>query len=799
MPRRTQTQSQIGGPIQITPGTTPVSTYADPRTARLTSPEIVNLLPLSDALVRIVGNENAKAVAETEEVIRTIAQRVEKGENLDAVLKEYSDSEFTSKRVKSQLAKAFTATGISPTANPAYIQQYHAGQGDIRALTLSSKLRTKDVIQQIAKAGADARPGESQQAMMSALQNIVGNSGVYDNLDVFGRQALDSQILDILDRTLAEAQTVHEEMVVQGFRDSTGAQILLRGHSLAQAILEDDEEVVKLALDGLAEDWFNLRITEPDPEVAREIFVDSLMILGQDIADKRGYEAAAEAISRITDDLAEGGANVFDKDVQGRARLLGLESALRAKVEDDARAQYVRDQDTRRATTLDLESRFGRDLSSATLQGPEAVRGVLEAVEGTLGDIKDPVALAAAREWLQQETSAAYAATRNLSDEERLIEGIEFQLRVGDSDGAMEALQQLRREGRISDAAYNRQVTAVETRKAATWVFERTDVRNADREFQERLAASGLYQDEPGKLAATALNFSDKLYADLTEFVEAQDFSTMTTAVAQRTVDQWLRNYYSEAQRAIQDIPKPAVEPTVEVQAQRASENLLQSPESINRDTLPTPSLAGYTDETAPPAFKKLQRAISEIVEPGKPFSPTDARDLSSTLGTISPGKNAPIVNLINRVNGILTNQDLTDAVGNRVGLSERTQAAVEAFAYAGVFSLDELVGVSVAPKTIEAWSLGQSAVELALKTGGWHLYDIDPLRTPIRETSKVWDAVTESKNGTLTLKVTPDNRKIIEGIREVLKRAKLPYQSDEYVAGFIRHQAILLKTLEGK
>jgi hypothetical protein len=442
-----RTPQSLGGPIQISPIATPQDTFVSGPTDSLSQGEIIDFTPFSQVLASYVGQKEREALEDTAETVRAVGQRVESGESLEDVLKDYSQDKSTPTRVKTKLAKLFNENGLDPTANPAYLAQYYTGKGEIRALAARGELLTDKSLADIAQAGKDAPEGEATKAMLGSIKARIEEFSLWEGLGALGQQAIDRQMAGIVGETLRAAEGVYQDQVKADVRETFGGSMLISARRLVENA--DNPEERTAALQDMGKAYTQLRASgEP---LHREILVDSFLAGAEDIAEKWGPEAAADFLKDAVDEFSEGSALVFNgeetADLLNRGKLLSVAASYENDIENAARRKAQARKEAEDLATLQMEETYGETVTRAILQGPAALNAVLDkALEEAAAD-----PTGAQREWVRIERAAGLQqiAARN-QDDPNIVNGIKELLSTGQLEAARRTLAEVRRTGGAS-------------------------------------------------------------------------------------------------------------------------------------------------------------------------------------------------------------------------------------------------------------------------------------------------------------------------------------------------------------
>lgn len=786
----TRINPSLTGAFQISPTATGVDTFADLRSERLVTPAILDLVPLSNVLARYVGEKEAQATEITEDIVRDVARRVEQGEDRDAVLKEYSADNLTPARVKGKLSKVFTAAGINPTANPAYIQQYREGQGDIRVASLRRSLLSDSQVSRIAKAGTDAPPGEAYNAMLKAVQESISGSDLYEGMDVFGTAAINERLLAVTEDVMAAASEVYTKELRRSVQDSFGAQTYLYANDLLGGLDSGDDTLVQFAQDNISAAYTKLR-TSGEPN-HREILVDSILQVAESIG-AQNPQGAEEFLDSMLD-LKEGTSEVFEKDIEGRARIASAQYAASQRKVTQRREQDWLDADRAEKVQLSLEEKYGGDLLVAEGVSSEAVSEVIERIRSELA-YEDPKDQQTAREWLQVQGQRSVSASNSIGIADKITSDILAEIRTGSLDSAAKYLADARAEGLVRTDQYLDLMGELQSRQSHSQVYERPDVKNYGRRILDILNTATAEDGTPllkGANAIAAASKAEEEFMDsLSAFVQSEEITNANPFFQARQVEAFVREQEREAiKRILPDTAKFADRSSAASVEEARTVNTIENL-SIDSLTTAAPRLGGLDTAAQPPEIQSISNVIIGRILRTKDLSDIDVSPLAKAPVASPAARRANRV--ANDLEAILTDTDITDTLGNPIGVSRKFKIAAETLAYSGAFTLDELTSRTASPETIEAWG-GKNRSRLKAAITHLNLSEADVYRIPVPEVGRLLLSVTQ--DGTV-LKPRSEDKEGIEKVREYLESFGVS-PTDDVVARFINHQYRFTESLNG-
>lgn len=783
-----QTPQDLGGSIRITPQASPHDTFIGQGPSQFVPREIIDLVPLSNLLAQKVGRDEAEAAGLTKDVLEDIGRKVESGGNLETILKEYSESGDTPSRVKSKLAKLFTKDGISPAANPAFLLAYEEGRGEIKAQAADARMSTPEVQAEIAQAGIDAGAEGATDAMLAAIRGKLESFGLYDDLGVFGRAAVDRRVMDIAAGALANARKVYLKQVEQGYEDDFGGSTILAARALTEATTDEQTAAV---LRDFNERTKTLLTVHPQ---GRKVLQQSIEAAAEELKSTRGVAAAIEflddAISGVTD---ANGNSLFDPediddpaDLIGLARLRQLQESFRQSKSVENRLKAEEDELARLEARDELDKQFGDAIFRAANTGSTKLRETLQEIGSAIQDLypDDPKKAAAARDWFLEEQRKSNQIASFSGREEQTAGEIQAYIRAGDFQAAREYLTDARSGNLITFEDYTKLKAELEEKEQYPEIYRSSDYGSIQSRVARALSNVDFYAENPSSLDRDTIQLTLEVQDAVDEWVEEGLAAGKSPAKLAAGLDRFInRTLLETSNKLIGEKPPPDQTTIQRLEERKKLEAFTnQSPVDIAGKA---PTLGGGVARIADiPEVKELSlRAKSFWFT--RPISDIEFDPKRSGL---TPRSVQKAREYLFRVSEILDDKDMVDTAGNPVNEKQRRQLAHEALAYAGMFTMEELTLRESLP---EKWAnLGRRSIEVSM-LHTLSLDNADFLRIPVAEVPLFMDTINQD---TRTLKAS--RVKEVEPVRALLESFNQP-SSDEAVAAYIIKQYELQQALK--
>lgn len=791
----------LGGPIQITPVATPKDTFVGGSTQRLTSGEIIDFTPFSRVLADYVGDKEEEARNYTGDTIRQVGQRVASGEKLDDVLKEFSSDDATPTRVKTKLAKAFKDGNIDPTANPAYLVQYYTGQGDIRVLAARSELSSEANLAEIAKAGREAPEGQATQAMLNAIRGKVDGFGLYEGMGSFGTAAIDRSLIGVVGETLDAAEKIYQEEVKAAVQESFGGKLLVLGRRLSSAISNGDEELRAGALQEIGDSYTALRASgEPQH---RQLLVQSILSMAEDVNDKQGPEAAAALLDELADDLSEGTARIFDSgavddpaDLENRARLLAAKDAYTESIDRVDARQRAEKAEQRAEVERQMGIAHGSEI--ALLAGSSAVdvnayyNKLLQDIYA--GEAVDQEVAFVKQQWVSEMRMRTLEQQRTQSfDDEGIVGDLDRMLADGQTNQALQTLNDLNGTGRMTNGTLAKYYETVKAVRETPAVYQSSVYQQLQNKIEDTLSAFEQFQVEGqpsrSKINPVALEKTAEIQQEIHEALAADG-----DKIRQDGAGRWVEKFIGDKLQGMSsDFSQVAVGKAQETLEKKFEAEIFEK-YRVNMPVNVAPTLGGLSSENMPVVLTRVQKYLAKPVESftllGMGSDRTKAKsretDAAEHLRFAAEG-----------LDDFLTDPDLTDSQGNKLTKGQKSRAVAESIAYSGL-SINELIGGKLKPTTLAKWAtedrpaLTGEITEKRLDFSG-----VDLLNTPVEEAMALMPYITfDASSGKPTgLRQADGLGPVINRLQTLLPKFGLP-ADDQSVLLFVLRQYELLTVL---
>jgi hypothetical protein len=833
---RINPSTSLTGAIQITPGTQGTDTYANVLTQRLVSPEIVDLLPFSETLAKYVGKQEAEAKAITAQEVEAIGRRVQSGDKIEDIMKEYAESGFTPNRVKSKIAAVFNENGLDPAANPAYVQRFREGQADIKALVLRRELLSQKQIEEIAEAGIKDKSGNPYQAMLGALQTKLAGANIYEGLEGIGSSALNARMLGITQDAMEAADERYREKVRQGSAEGFGASLLLSAEEFIAGHSRKDDGLQDMAVSTIERLYMEQRLSG-EPE-ARKLLTDSLI----QIAREKGADnplAAAEFLDRMIG-MKEGDADIYEGDLEGRAKLAVEEQRMRDHAKSQLAEKDYTDSVRRKEVFSELNSTFREELLYSTRVGPEAVQKFFqENQEKAVGMFTTEEDKNAAADWWREQLQTSNAVSKTLDSSKTAVNAVRHELNFGNTDRADQLLQSYMSDGVIGTEDAIELSHEVANRRDNLFVYNIPDVKQFSQRVYDEILKSGAFttedgQPDSGKILAATRQANTEFQADLTEYLKSPAYTELTTlAEKDIAVQKWIGDQYDKLVGTLlpdtaSDVAERPLKESVEVEASRKRMSSVSMKDF--RGSAPA-SLGPVRLEDGPETAKRIGDMLREQKYADGYYNLLDTPSASNTTSAVSKeGRKASARGLryVQEVVDLATSPDVEDANGKPLGSYHRSQAVAAAMAYGGLLSIDDLISINttakITPKSQEKWDFNGISAADYVDTGGlimdpkrvgknttfaWEvtnklgkylssevfsLRNVDPLRVRLPEVGQLILNVTKDSDGQIKgVKKNSEDKEAIEKVRSFLGSMDLA-DDDASVGLYIYHQYELTK-----
>lgn len=812
-----RTPQGLGGPIQITPVATPQDTFVQGSTQRITSGEIIDFTPFSKVLAGYVGEKEEEARDQTALIAYDIGKRQASGEDLEEILKEYSESGDTLTRTKTKLAKAFNAQGIDPTANPAYLVQYHRGQGSIKALAARGEILRDENIMAFAKAGAAAPAGQANQAMLGAIRGKLDEMGIYKDLDAFGRAAVDEQLTGIFGEALQASEALYTQEVKTAVRETFGGNLLVLGRQAAQAIKDGRPEQARAAIESMGNYYTEYRGSgEPDH---RNHLATGVLAILEDVNSTDGPEVTVELAEDLIENLGEGPHKLLNAEAKDdSADLQFLSTVLQAK---ESYANSIERYKSKKSAEwaekkAEIHRQMGAQHGAATSMlitaSPQKINeyynNAIQALyQGTGGEedfFADSEALFIQQEWLQEQRNRTLQQQSvQAYDDEKIKDSILLDTAQGNTDRALETLNDVNGTGLLTGSTMAKLFEEVNAVRQTPQVFQSSAFQNIDTDIYRALSGletfllPGTNQADSTKLDPIVRYIAAKIREDITQMVAADG-----DAIRQDNPAVWVRKTADELVGKYTET-YTKIDPTKNAQQQVDAQIKAKTfEEQVGSAVTPVPTLGELKPEEQPRVLSRVTETLS------RPITYNFAETLLGTSG-LGTGKAAreslassriesQISTVADHLDNFLADPDITDTRGIKITPGQKSRAVAESIAYTGL-TMNELIGGKLAASTVAKWAT-EDREALTKEIAGKRLdfSGVDLLNTPVEEAVQllpfiIFDPVTGSPTG--LRKVDPDLDIVYYRLQTLLPKFGLP-ADDKSLLSFVKRQYDLLSTL---
>jgi hypothetical protein len=798
-----RTPQSLGGPIQISPVATPQDTFVSGSKTTLSQGEIIDFTPFSQVLASYVGQKEREALEDTAEIVRTIGQRQEKGDDLEDILKDYSSDNSTPTRVKTKLAKLFNEQGIDVTANPAYLAQYYTGKGEIRYLAARGELLTDKSLAEIAQAGKDAPEGQATQAMLGAIKARVEKFSLYDGLGALGQQAIDKQMAGLFGETLNAAEGVYQDQVKADVRETFGGSMLVASRQMVAL-----PNLKAASLKGMGDAYTQLRASgEPNH---REILIDSLLAAAEDVHDTNGPEAAAEYLDDIVDEFSEGTSKVFNgeeaADLIDRGRLLSVKDAYARSVDSYKASKRAELAEQKAETERQMGIQHGAQIALLTSASAQEINDYFNgATQGLYSNgsteadaFVDPAELFVKQEWLQeQRLKTLQQRSAQSFDDEEIVGDLQLKLARGQTNQALQILNDLQGSGRMTNGTLAKFYEEVKVIRETPAVIQSSAYQNLDSEVYRVLSGAEAFlldtgQPDPSKINPVVLEITGKIRQEITD-----QLVTDGDRIRQEGAGKWVREYTDRRMREL-SADHLTVKPTGGGEAQVVTE--FKAKEFAARVEAGTPvtlapTLGGLATADQPNGLRRVQSILNKPVErPAAGIANMKVGGGPLTLKEVAAERTRTTAEYLD---DFLADADVVDSKGTKLTKGQKSRAVAEAIAYSGL-SMGELISGKLNPSTVAAWATeDRPALTAEISEKRLDLSGVDLLNTPVEESLALLPYIIFGENRKpIGLRNTDGSLdKEVRQLQALLPKYGLP-SDDESVLRFVMRQYELMSTI---